>query len=43
MPVITDMVAARSWTLAYLAIYYLPQKCGLEEYPAFGPAKVYGP
>ena len=33
--------AARSWTLAYLAIYYLPQKCGLEAYPAFGPAKVW--
>ena len=41
MPVITDMLAARSWTLAYLAIYYLPQKCGLEAYPAFGPAKVW--
>ena len=39
--VITDMMAARSWTLAYLAIYYLPQKCGLEAYPAFGPAKVW--
>ena len=35
------MMAARSWTLAYLAIYYLPQKCGLEAYPAFGPAKVW--
>ena len=41
MSVITDMLAARSWTLAYLAIYYLPQKCGLEAYPAFGPAKVW--
>jgi len=29
--------AARSWTLAYLAIYYLPGKFGLV-YPAFGPA-----
>ena len=41
MSAITDMLAARSWTLAYLAIYYLPQKCGLEAYPAFGPAKVW--
>jgi len=31
--------AARSWTLAYLCIFYLPQKFGLEAYPAFGPAK----
>merc|ERR1711970_1494481 len=30
--------AARSWTLAYLCIYYLPQKFGMV-YPAFGPAK----
>ena len=33
--------AARSWTLAYLCIFYLPQKFGLEAYPAFGPAKVH--
>ena len=32
--------AARSWTLAYLCIFYLPQRLGLEAYPAFGPAKV---
>ena len=30
--------AARSWTLAYLCIYYLPGKFGME-YPAFGPGK----
>merc|ERR1711936_1196283 len=29
--------AARSWTLAYLCIYYLPGKFGMV-YPAFGPA-----
>merc|ERR1711973_397535 len=29
--------AARSWSLAYLCIYYLPGKFGLV-YPAFGPA-----
>ena len=33
--------AARSWTLAYLCIFYLPQKFGLDAYPAFGPAKVH--
>ena len=32
----------RSWTLAYLCIYYLPQKFGLV-YPAFGPAKEFSP
>ena len=30
--------AARSWTLAYLCIYYLPGKFGME-YPAFGAGK----
>jgi len=38
----TAMTAAvRSWMLAYLCIYHLPQACGLEAYPAFGPGKVY--
>ena len=32
------MVRSRSWTLAYLCIYYLPGKFGLV-YPAFGPAR----
>jgi len=34
--------AARSWTLAYLCIYYLPPKFGMI-YPAFGPAKEFLP
>jgi len=34
--------AARSWTLAYLCIYYLPKQFGMI-YPAFGPAKEFSP
>ena len=37
---LTAMAAAvRSWSLAYICIYWLPTKCGLDSYPAFGPAK----
>jgi len=34
--------AARSWGLAYLCIYYLPQHFGME-YPAFGAAREFTP
>jgi len=33
------IAALRSWLLAYACIYYLPEACGLEKYPAFGPAQ----
>jgi len=27
--------------MAYACMYYLPEKCGLEDYPGFGPGRVY--
>jgi len=39
---LTGFVAAiRSWLVAYACVFYLPEKFGLESYPAFGPGKVY--
>ncbi|XP_023337634.1 putative Delta(7)-sterol-C5(6)-desaturase 2 [Eurytemora carolleeae] len=35
------LASARSWMMAYACMYYLPEKCGLEAYPGFGPGRVY--